>query len=271
MSNSTITTKRHARITIGAFALLLMVLGTACDDFYTDSPPTPDIAQPTPANVVEGNPEVILENAAREALALRLGIDAAAPRKILFEDETWTELNPGCYPAPASLTGAYLVPGYRLIMQHDGVFYEYDADQGAGTGALCESTLQTVPVESAFSTVSSNRSDSPDFDTVHVIRSEEEVTEFNTTHSEMATIEVEVIEFPEEVLVGSWIQSETILVPIRAYRSTDDASSIVIEVSAPEETEEVPVIEATPNGAFQMWVFLDTTESTTSYEFLVVE
>jgi hypothetical protein len=268
MHIANITTKHHARITVTLFAMLLAVLATACDDFYTDSPPTPDIAQPTPANVIEGDPEVLLETVARDAIAASLGIDASAPKKILFEDDTWTERNPGCYPTPSSLTGAYLIPGYRMIMQHDGVFYEYNADQGATTGALCESTFQTVPVEPAHSIVTAHVSDSPYLDVVHVIRSEEDVAEFNSTNSDMASIEVDVIDFPEEVLVGSWIEANKNVEPVRAYRSTEN-SSIIIELAIPDdldEEEDIDTVETT-----QIWAFLDATEPNSTYEFVVVE
>jgi len=252
-------------MTIALFAIVLAVLATACDGFYTDSLPTPDIAQPTPANVIQGDPEDLIETAARTVLAASLGIDAAAPKKILFEHETWTERNPGCYPTPSSVTGAYLIPGYRVIMEHDKVFYEYNADQGATTGALCESTFQTVPVEPAYSIVTAHQSDSPNTGIVHVIRSEEDVAEFNSTYPATAAIEVDVIDFPEEVLVGAWIQSSPNLEPVRAYRPTEN-SSIIIEVVVPEEFSEVDV-----DGATQIWVLLDATEPNSTYEFVVIE
>ena len=156
MSRITTASILHHRLPAITLAAIFAILFTACDDFYTDSLPTPDVAQPTSANVQVGDPAEILEEAARAALATRLGISPDAPRKILFEDETWTERNPDCYPAPDSISGAYLIPGYRLLMQHGGTFYEYNADQGAGTGALCESTLQLVPVEPARIIVKKN-------------------------------------------------------------------------------------------------------------------
>jgi hypothetical protein len=175
--------------------VIFVILLTACEDFYTDSLPTPDVAQPTPANVQVGNPAEILEETARALLATRLGISPDAPRKILFEDETWTDRNPGCYPEPDSITGAYLIPGYRLLMQYDGTLYEYDADQGAGTGALCESALQLVPVEPARNIVRATESTESDLETIYVLRSEEDVAEFNSTRSGMASIAVDEIEW----------------------------------------------------------------------------
>ena len=219
MSRITTASILHHRLAAITLAAILLMLLTACDDFYTDSLPTPDVAQPTPANVQVGDPAVILEETARALLATRLGISPDAPRKILFEDETWTERNPGCYPAPDSITGAYLITGYRLLLQYDGTFYEYDADQGAGTGALCNSTLQLVPVEPARNIVSTTESTDSDLETVYVLRSEEDVAEFNSTHSDMASIAIDEIEWAEEVLVGGWVESSPDPLAVRAYLS----------------------------------------------------
>ncbi|MDG0870826.1 hypothetical protein [Candidatus Lucifugimonas marina] len=249
-------------------ALLLAVVATACDDFYTDSLPTPDIAQPTPANVREGDPATVIETAAREALAAQLSIAPADSTKILFEHATWTERSPGCYPAPASITGAYLIPGYRLLMQHDGIFYEYNADQGLGTGALCESTFQLIPAEPAYSIVVpqySNASESTDYDVIHIVRSEEEVAEFNSTFGDIAQIGVDEIEFPEEVLVGGWVEASPNPDVVRAYLSAE-GTSIIIEVQIPEEFEE----QANDDWS-QIWALVDATEPDSIYEFLVVE
>jgi hypothetical protein len=252
----------YAVVIIASFAALF---ATACDDFYTDSLPTPDIAQPTPANVIDGIPEEILEIAAREAMAEKLGIDPSAPRKILFEHETWTERNPGCYPQSESLTGAYLIPGYRLLLQHDGIFYEYDADSGAGTGALCESTFQFVPAELAYSIVAPSSGAVPEFDTIHVIRSDDDVLDFNSTKSDIAEIGVDEIDFPEEVLVGGWVELSPNPDIIRAYLSSE-GTSIIIELAIPEDSED----EATDTPS-QIWALVDTTDADSTYEFLVVD
>ena len=241
------------------------MLLAACEDFYTDSLPTPDVAQPTPANVQVGDPAVILEETARALLATRLGVSPDAPRKILFEDETWTERNPGCYPAPDSITGAYLIPGFRLLMQYDGTFYEYDADQGAGTGALCNSTLQLVPVEPARNIVSTTESTESDLETIYVLRSEEDVAEFNSTQSDMASIAVDEIEWAEEVLVGGWVESSPDPLAVRAYLS-EQGTSITIEVAISEDRAD----EASTSPS-QIWALIDVTEPESTYEFIVIE
>ncbi|MDA0595900.1 MAG: hypothetical protein O2974_02665 [Chloroflexi bacterium] len=242
---------QHGRSAIALLLVLVALLTIACEDFYSDSAPTPDIAQPTPANVQEGEPEAINEFTAREAMATSLQIDASAPRKILFEHETWSDLNPGCYPAPDSLTGAYIIPGYKLLMQHEGVFYEYNADQGDGTGALCESTFQLVPAEPAYTTVTTSESATTDYEAVHIIRSEEDVAEFNSTHSTTAQIGVDEIDFPEEVLVGGWINASPSPQLTRAYKSEQDGL-VIIEVVIPEEFE----VEAGENPR-QIWALVD--------------
>lgn len=259
------TPKKHYRLAVAATAVIFAILLTACDDFYTDSLPTPDVAQPTPANVQVGDPAEILEEAARAALATRLGISPEAPRKILFEDETWTERNPGCYPAPDSIIGAYLIPGYRLLMQYDGTFYEYDADQGAGTGVLCESTLQLVPVEPARNIVKTTETTESDIETVYVLRSEEDVAEFNSNHSDMASIAVDEIEWVEEVLVGGWVESSPDPLAVRAYLS-EQGTSIIIEVAISEDSADEE--SSTPS---QTWALIDITDPESTYEFAVVD
>jgi hypothetical protein len=265
MSRITTASILHHRLSAVALAAILLMLLAACEDFYTDSLPTPDVAQPTPANVQVGDPAVILEETARALLATRLGVSPDAPRKILFEDETWTERNPGCYPAPDSITGAYLIPGFRLLMQYDGTFYEYDADQGAGTGALCNSTLQLVPVEPARNIVSTTESTESDLETIYVLRSEEDVAEFNSTQSDMASIAVDEIEWAEEVLVGGWVESSPDPLAVRAYLS-EQGTSITIEVAISEDRAD----EASTSPS-QIWALIDVTEPESTYEFIVIE
>jgi hypothetical protein len=265
MSENSYQLKSNLRFALVAFAVAFAILAAACEGFYSDSLPTPDIAQPTPANVQSGDPAVVLENAARQALAAILGISPEDPRMILFEDATWADRNPGCYPEPSTITGAYLIPSYRLLLQYEGVFYEYDADQGARVGALCESTFQLVPAEPAYGIVITAGSAEPDFDTIHVLRSEEDVAEFNTTNSNIASIGVDQIEWPEEVLVGGWVDVSPNPEVIRGYLS-EQGTSIIIEVAIPEEFTD----EANDNLS-QVWVLVDITEPNSTYEFLVAE
>lgn len=262
---TTAPTLHHRLLAMGLTAIFVILL-TACDDFYTDSLPTPDVAQPTPANIQVGDPAVILEETARGLLAARLGISPEDPRKILFEDETWTERNPGCYPPPDSITGAYLIPGYRLLMQYDGTFYEYDSDQGAGTGALCESTFQLVPVEPARNIVKTTESTESDLETIFVLRSEEDVAEFNSAHSNMAAIAVDEIEWVEEVLVGGWVESSPNPVAVRAYLSSPQGTSIIIEVAVSEDS-----VDEASSSPSQTWALVDITDPDSTYEFIVVE
>ncbi|MBP38306.1 MAG: hypothetical protein QF676_02330 [Dehalococcoidia bacterium] len=55
-----ITSPNKSRIAVAGIALLMVLFLTACDDFYSDSLPTPDVAQPTSANVQFGDPEEVL-------------------------------------------------------------------------------------------------------------------------------------------------------------------------------------------------------------------
>ncbi|HIF71799.1 MAG TPA: hypothetical protein EYQ61_04525 [Dehalococcoidia bacterium] len=267
MSKIATLSNSHSRITVTVFAVLFIVLLAACDDFYSDSPPTPDIAQPTPANVREGNPEQNVEIAARDAMAVKLGISADAPRKILLEHATWTNQNPGCYPTPELVLGSgpYLIPGYRILMLHDDVFYEYNTDQGVGTGALCDSTLQLIPAEPVYDIVTTADDAEPDFDTIHVLHSEEDIAEFNSNFSEMATISLNQIEWPEEVLIGGWVNSSPNPEATRAYLSPQ-GTSILIEVAVPEE-----FAQDAGNNPSQIWAFVDITEPDSTYEFVLAE
>jgi hypothetical protein len=262
------------RICSVVFAVLLVLFGTACDDFYSDSLPTPPIAQPTPAGDPNTNPEEVIEAGARTALAAALGINIEAPRKILLEDATWTDSAPGCYPPPPGVSGPYLVPGYRLLMQFEGVFYEYDADLGGATGALCDSTLQHVPVEPALDvvTVNPNGATQPDMSTVYILRSEADVAEFNSSNSEIATIAVDVVDWTVEVLVGGWVNIGPITEAVRAYREPSDVGTnadravILIEVEVPES-----LADAANDNPSQAWAQVDITEPDSTYRFISVK
>jgi hypothetical protein len=150
-------------------------------------------------------------------------------------------------------------------MQYDGTFYEYDADQGAGTGALCNSTLQLVPVEPARNIVSTTESTESDLETIYVLRSEEDVAEFNSTQSDMASIAVDEIEWAEEVLVGGWVESSPDPLAVRAYLS-EQGTSITIEVAISEDRAD----EASTSPS-QIWALIDVTEPESTYEFIVIE
>ena len=263
-----------SRLRVVAFAVLLALVGAACEDFYSDSLSTPQIALPTPAKVQDGDPEVLVEAGARTAMAAALGISPDAPRKILLQGATWTERQPGCYPPPPGVSGPYLVPGYRLLMQYEGVFYEYDADLGGETGALCDSTLQPVPVEPALDIVTVNSAGpaQSDFFTVYILRSEEDVAEFNATNSDTAMIAVDVIDWTVEVLVGGWVKIGPYTEPVKAYhlpagpQARIDAAPIFIEVAVPEN-----LADTANNNPSQTWVLIDITEPDSTYQFIGVQ
>ncbi|MCH7970692.1 MAG: hypothetical protein IH960_06590 [Chloroflexi bacterium] len=260
-----------SRLSVVAFAVLFALLGAACEDFYSDSLPTPQIALPTPVNLQEGDPEDLVEAGARTAMAAALGISADAPRKILLQHATWTDRAPGCYPPPPGVSGPYLVPGYRLLMQYEGVFYEYDADLGGETGALCDFTTQWVSVEPALDIVTVNLAGSarPDFFTVYILRSEEDVAEFNSTNSEIATIAVGVVDWTVEVLVGGWVKIGPYTEAVRAYhlpavpQARIDAAPIFIEVAVPEN-----LADTANNIPSQTWVLIDITRPDSTYQFI---
>ena len=167
-------------------------------------------------------------------------------------------------------------------MQYEGVFYEYDADLGGETGALCDATLQLVAVEPALDIVVANPAGSaqPDFSMVYILRSEEDVAEFNSANSEIASIAVEVVDWTTEVLVGGWVSVGPVAEAVRAYRSAAESSSntengsatanIVIEVAVPENLLEDRPDAATINPS-QIWALVDITEADSTYEFVVTD
>ena len=282
MAQSTKEPYPAKRLTVISSIVLLRLFSAGCEDFYTDSLPTLQIALPTPAMLQDGDPQEFAETGATAALAANLGIGAIDPRKILFEDATWTDRAPGCYPPPPDVAGPYLVPGYRLLIQHEDIFYEYYTDITGLTGALCETTLQPVPVEPALDSLTVNIAASvdPDMDTVYILRSEADVAEFNSTNSEIAAISVEVIDWTSEVLVGGWAVVPPNAEATRAYVSpieqsasseaTSTASTVIIEVSIAEDLviDESAVIASIPS---QIWALVEITEPDSTYEFIVAE
>ncbi len=280
MANPEKKNRPASRLSVVVFAVLFVLLAAACEGFYTDSPPTPDIALPTPAKLQDGIPEELAETGARNAMAITLGISPDAPRKILLQGATWTDRSPGCYPPPPGVTGPYLVPGYRLLMQYEGIYYEYNADAGGETGALCDSTMQPVPVEPALDIVTVNRDSAvqPDFDIVYILRSEDDVSSFNSTNSNIAIIAQEVIDWTVEVLVGGWVNVNSNAEATRAYRTPSEPQSssdnglsptnIIIEVAVPENSLDDQV-ESSKTGPSQIWALVDITEPNSTYEFVV--
>jgi len=208
--------------------LVIGVVVTACDDFYSDSTPTPEIAQPTP-EVSETDPRESVEEIARAALAARLGIAPGDARKILLEEDTWTSRSPGCYPRPNTILDDYLVPGFRLILSYEGIRYDYNADLGGVNGALCETTPQPVPAELANDIVTAKDIEDDAID-VWVIRSEEELIQFNNENSSIAEIELDQVDWETEILVGSVVDSDLADVSIPAFRSLSGGTSETITI-----------------------------------------
>ena len=242
--------------------LVVGVVLTACDDFYSDSPPTPEIAQPTP-EVSETDPQESVEELARAALSARLGIAPGDARKILLEEDTWTSRSPGCYPPPNTILDDYLVPGFRLILSYEGVRYEYNDDLGGVNGALCETTPQPVPAELANEIVTAQDVDEDDVD-VWVIRSEEELILFNTENSSIAEIELDQVDWEVEFLIGSVVDSDLSEISVSAFRSLSggESETVTIEIhdSAPSET-----------ATSQIWTYVDITELTDEYQFELIK
>lgn len=84
-------------------------------DSATSQPP-----ESTPG-VVHPNPQVAI---AINDLAERFGADAEAITVVLIEEVTWRDGSLGC-PQPGMLYTQALVEGARIVLEYDGVSYDY--------------------------------------------------------------------------------------------------------------------------------------------------
>ena len=98
--------------------------------------PDPGPSAPTtsarPASGPQGTPE---ELAAVADLAAREGVDPSAITVISTDEVTWRDGSMGC-PEPGMNYTQALVPGIRVVLELDGVRYEYHAG-GARSIFLC--------------------------------------------------------------------------------------------------------------------------------------
>jgi hypothetical protein len=100
------------------------------------SPPGRIEQAPSAIPVVGEVPEAIV-SAARALLAEEVGADrAAAGRLTVAEAVTWSDGSLGC-PVPGQYYTQALVPGYRIVLEVDGVDFDFRASE-AGYVRLCE-------------------------------------------------------------------------------------------------------------------------------------
>ena len=85
-------------------------------------------------------PDPVL-NAIKADLADKLGADAAAFNVVTARSVTWNDGSLGC-PRPGQAYTQALVPGYLVVLHHEGVEYDYRAAE-SGFFFLCE--LPTLP------------------------------------------------------------------------------------------------------------------------------
>jgi hypothetical protein len=65
----------------------------------------------------------------REDLARRLGIGAEEVRTVSLEGVEWRDASLGC-PQPGMMYAQVITPGYRVVLEAEGVRYEYHTDWG---------------------------------------------------------------------------------------------------------------------------------------------
>ena len=92
-------------------------------------------AQEAAAHVVGEVPDSILE-AVKQDLAERLGASADEFEVIKAESITWNDGSLGC-AKPGEVYTQALVPGYWILLEHEGQEYDYRASE-RGYFLLCE-------------------------------------------------------------------------------------------------------------------------------------
>ncbi|MBN1313038.1 MAG: hypothetical protein JXB30_16620 [Anaerolineae bacterium] len=99
-------------------------------------PRTPDFVQPTPPLPVGEVPQELLDEMI-DKLAAQLSIDRQDIMVVAAEAVVWNDGSLGC-PKPGEFYTEALVPGYRVILEVDGLRYDYHASEN-GYFFLCQS------------------------------------------------------------------------------------------------------------------------------------
>jgi hypothetical protein len=105
--------------------------------------PLPErVPEPTDTPVVGEVPEELLARI-RNDLAARTGADPASFGTVRTESVTWNDGSLGC-PQRGEFYTQAPVPGYRVVLSHDGQEYDYRA-AASGYFRLCPATLPAPP------------------------------------------------------------------------------------------------------------------------------
>lgn len=118
-----------------------------------DTTPTPSVSRPTdpiPAQPGDSTPmfpnlptpsgsgpENLLEKA-REDLAQRLGVSTSQIMLVEVTEVEWSDSSLGC-PQPEMSYLQVITPGYRILLEANGIQYEYHSNRGAYV-VYCENT-----------------------------------------------------------------------------------------------------------------------------------
>jgi len=98
--------------------------------------PEPELVQPTPILPVGEVPQELLDKMV-DALVAQLGVSRQDIMVVAAESVVWNDGSLGC-PKPGEFYTQALVPGYRVILEVDGVQYNYHASE-KGYFFLCGS------------------------------------------------------------------------------------------------------------------------------------
>jgi hypothetical protein len=90
-------------------------------------PRTPDLVQPTPILPVGEVPQEMLDKMIDDLVA-QLGVSRQDVMVVAAEAVVWNDGSLGC-PKPGEFYTQALVPGYRAILEVDGVQYNYHASE----------------------------------------------------------------------------------------------------------------------------------------------
>lgn len=143
-------------IALAALGMLATACGTGSTDQSTSIPPpdattvptlapVPTVPPTAPASSAPDEPaEAEIVEAAAADLAERLDVDREEISLVSFEWVTWNDGSIGC-PEPGVVYTQALVEGSRVVLEHDGLEYDYHAG-ASGNPFLCEkSRLEPGP------------------------------------------------------------------------------------------------------------------------------
>ncbi len=96
-------------------------------ELLPSSPPVPPVFQ------------TAASSAARETLAVRIGVAASQIEVLSVEEVMWSNTSLGC-PEPGRQYSDVIVPGFRIILEYEGRKYEYHTNEDGTMVVTCSNT-----------------------------------------------------------------------------------------------------------------------------------